>query len=882
MQSEGLQGVLRHKARFSGRRELERLINMTQIKIVSNPYNRSLEYYIYKEQTGTWNNIKRDSINSRLRENDEERIFLPFTIKEIIDTIVSEYYAGGEKIELIFEGTTDEYDEVVSVCDDDGLGEKVHLVRSTNILENARDILDHTKEIFDRVEPIISNIVKDDSGITKGLVKVSDALKDIIPVCIFGNYSAGKSTFINAMLGHEILPSGGDPVTSKIYEIKRSQQDDRARIGFSYRGEEFAFLFDNKECRVVTGDKEKDLIKEILEGIDAADSPDLFKMVNITITIVNNYEKRDKTTTLISNVIRIEVPFSDSGKLGQSRNEFVIFDTPGSNSNSNAEHSTVLAEALEGFSNGIPVWVSTYDNLDTNDNADLCNKILSIKALDKRFTMIVVNRADQADFEGEALSEDQISEILEYNSVEEMYASGIFFVSSIMGLGAKLDGAMEDKFYKKTFRQQKEAYSDIEDEYYTSLYKFNIMPEQIKNRALKYSAQQANLIYANSGLYCIEEEMEEFASKYSAYNKCQMVYMFLKNIIDETGRRIEEKTAIRERSKKKWEQDLDEKRFELISTIRNVTDDSVKQHEKDSKDYMTGFVAESLHYEHTEEELDERDENITEENSQDANFATYERELEAVRNNRGKNLRENVQNLFKGNFIDSVKSLATEWASDSKEVQQKKESRDATKRDIDKATSDQMMEIVVSEFKKNIIDAQNRIGSAARGYWQSAAQTYRDELIKLITGSEVLTNEQRTELSNIILQYQPLEFDDEADKVFIKAKFLRGNVLGIRLGASEKLDNARLAYSYNFKIKKNLGEMTTLINNNCFSSFKVWQSNLLAVVEENITIYNPELREISEVIREESERILELQSNQQMISSSLETIENMMAWKNLE
>jgi hypothetical protein len=60
-----------------------------------------------------------------------------------------------------------------------------------------------------------------------------------------------------------------------------------------------------------------------------------------------------------------------------------------------------------------------------------------------------------------------------------------------------------------------------------------------------------------------------------------------------------------------------------------------------------------------------------------------------------------------------------------------------------------------------------------------------------------------------------------------------------------------------------------------------WQSNLLAVVEENITIYNPELREISEVIREESERIQELKSNQQLITSSLETIENMMAWKDL-
>jgi hypothetical protein len=852
---------------------------MTQIKIVSNPYEKSLEYFIYKDQTGTWDNIKKANIDSRLRETDENRVFLPFSIKEIVDTIVSEYHVGNEKIELIFEGTTDEYDEVMSACADDDLYEKVHLTRSTNILENARDILDHTKEIFDRVEPIIRNIVKDDQGITKSLVKVSDALKDIIPVCIFGNYSAGKSTFINAMIGHEILPSGGDPVTSKIYEINRSQQEDRARIGFAYKGEDFELLFDNKECRVVTGDKEKDLIKEIFKGIAVVEMPDLFRMVNISITIINNYEKRDKTTTLISNVIRLEVPFSDKGRLGQSRNEFVIFDTPGSNSNSNTEHSTVLAEALEGFSNGIPVWVSTYDNLDTNDNADLCNKILSIKALDKRFTMIVVNRADQADFEGEALSEEQVAEILEYNSVEEMYASGIFFVSSIMGLGAKMNGAMTDKFYRKTFRQQEDAYSDTEDEYYTSLYKFNIMPDQIKNRVLNNSMQQPDLIYANSGLYCIEEEMEEFASKYSAYNKCQMVYMFLKSIIDETGRRIEEKTVIRERSKKKWEQDLDAKRFELISTIRNVTDDSIKHHERDSKDYMASFVADSLHYEHTVEELDERDENITEENSQDVNFAAYERELEAVKSNRGKNLKDNFQNLFKGNFIDSVKSLATEWTTDSKEVQQKRECRNATKRGIDKATSDQMMEIVIVEFKKNIVDAQNRIASSASRYWFSAAEAYRDELIRLITGSEVLSVEQRTELSNIILQYQPLAYDDEADKVFIKAKFLRGNVLGIRLGTSEKLDNARLASSYNIKIRKNLGEMTALINTSCLNSFKAWQSNLLAVVEENITIYNPELREISEVIREESERILELQSNQQMISSSLEAIENMMAWK---
>jgi hypothetical protein len=152
--------------------------------------------------------------------------------------------------------------------------------------------------------------------------------------------------------------------------------------------------------------------------------------------------------------------------------------------------------------------------------------------------------------------------------------------------------------------------------------------------------------------------MEEFASKYSAYNKCQVVYTFLKSIIDETGRRIEEKTAIREKSKKQWEKDLDAKRLELISNIHNVTDDLIKHHERDSKDYLTSFVADSLNYKHTVEELDERDKNITQENSQDVNFSAYERELENVKSNREKNLKDNFQNLFKGNFVDSVKDLA--------------------------------------------------------------------------------------------------------------------------------------------------------------------------------------------------------------------------------
>lgn len=755
-------------------------------------------------------------------------------------------------------------------------------MRSTRILENARDILDHAKEIFDTVQPIIKNIIKDDVGITKGLMKVSDALKDIIPICIFGNYSAGKSTFINALIGYEILPSGGDPVTSKIYEIKRSGQEDRTRISFQYLNEDFELLFDKKECRITVGDKEKDLIKEVLEAIDKLGETDLFRMVNKTIDILNSFEKRDKTTTLISNVIRMEVPFSENGKLGQSHNEFVIFDTPGSNSNTNMDHEKVLTDSLEGFSNGIPIWVSGYDSIDSVDNAHLCDKLYQIEALDKRFTMIVVNKADSVELPKNGLGSDEISDLMEYESVEKMYSSGIYFVSSVMGLGAKNPEGIVSDYLLDVFDEKEKKFSDPKARSYKKLYEYNIMPEQMKQRALEYSLACENIIYANSGLYCVEMEMEQFASRHAAYNKCQMVYMFLRGIIDETGRRITEKTAILEKSKKKWEQDLDAKKFTLVESIRKDTQDSVRRYEKDSKTYIQTFARESLKYEHTPEEIEKIDQTLAEQNEQDANFASYERDFEGARNSRWRNFVENSQNLFKGNFVDQVKNLATEWVSDSKTMQQKKESMDVTRQNVDKETSDRLLKIVVKEFRKNIIDAQDRLGEASKQHWQENAQAYRDEMIRLITGTDALSEKQRNELSAVILSYPTFQYDDDADKVFIKAKFLRGNVLGLRLGASERLNTSRLATSYNTRIRHNIDEMSQLINSSCFTCFKAWQENLQALIEENITIYNPELRELTEFIREESERILELQTNQQTISNSFMTIENMMAWKELE
>lgn len=854
------------------------------IKIISNPYTREINFFSYKEQSHQWESIKESNVNSKLREDESGRNFLPFRIKEIIDTIITEYYIDGNKIQIQFEGTQDEYTEVENVCKEDGINDKIALSRTQNILENARIIFEPIKEIFSTVQPIIEKIIKDDMNVLKDLNKVSDALKDIIPICVFGNCSAGKSTFINALIGAEILPSGGDPVTAKIYKIERSKYPDNAKIKFSYKNELFVILFEGTEYRLLTGNVENELVQDIFNSIKENKTNNMNAFVRIALEHINGYEKKYKDETVISNVIELEIPFSKCGVLGQSYNNFVIFDTPGSNSESNIEHTKVLEEALEGFSNGIPVWVSTYESIDTTDNASLCEKILNIKALDKRFTMIIMNRADISDLDEGGFSRKKEQKILEYNSIEKMYASGIYFVSSIMGLGAKNNGVLLDNHYRKIYRLQQEMYNNPEDEDYATLYKYNIMPYQIKKNVKKYSSECPNLIYANSGLYCVEQEMENFASKHAAYNKCQMVYMFLKQVIEKTDRRIVSRTESLKRTREARRKELENAKGILIDNLKKTSEDSEYEFDKESKSFIKSFISENLTFRYEVNALEKITETLHQENTEERHFSIQEKDYEDSKNKISSNTKKNIKEIFsgEGKFLDRIGKMKDDLVRDYTTLKESKSEKALAEKEIDKETSDKLLKIVIEQYKKNTILAQEILSNSIKEHWQQNAQSLRNVLVDIITDSDALSSTQRDELSKIIMNYQPLSFNDDADDVFIKARFLRGNLLGIRLIDDEKLNTRKLANSYNDRISKVIAEMAVEMNKSSYSSFRTWKESLSAVIEENITEYNPKLRDMSDMIKEETEKITELEDNQSTIQHSLNAIEELMSWRTLD
>ena len=88
-------------------------------------------------------------------------------------------------------------------------------------MTNARDILPEVLSIFDKTQVILPEELKDDSAIQK----FQDATKPQIPLLVLGNYSAGKSTFINSLVGYELLPASDHPTTAKVIQIEKCSEN---------------------------------------------------------------------------------------------------------------------------------------------------------------------------------------------------------------------------------------------------------------------------------------------------------------------------------------------------------------------------------------------------------------------------------------------------------------------------------------------------------------------------------------------------------------------------------------------------------------------------------------------------------------------------------
>ncbi|MBZ2022954.1 dynamin family protein [Streptococcus sanguinis] len=818
---------------------------MNKIKIISNPYEKRVLFERWNNQLNSWTFIDEDSnSNSKLISSEYQIGFFPFKVYEIINQIITEYSNPDDVLSICFSGSDDEYQELERLITDIKF-ENIQLEKSENYLENARDVLPEINRIFQKLDPLITKNIEDESGeIQQQLKRFSDASNDIVPICVLGTYSAGKSTFINSLIGCELLPSAETPVTAKVYKLSSTPHKDRASIRISFKEKEARILFRDNELVVHGLEDGEELLASINEVLDEEKPTSIIEKVRFVLEELN-----DVSDSELGDLIEIEIPFSRSA-LDDINYKIAIFDTPGSNSSTNLQHSDVLDKAMKGMSNGLPIFVTDSSSMDSTDNDNLKDKLKKVAGLDSRFTMIVVNKAETADISLRRFKKESFKQKIMNQSIpRELYGQGIFYVSSILGLGAKLDGNLKGEFYSELFDTYKAKYSDPENDYYKRLFDFNILPRQMISSMVETAESNSNIIYANSGLLTIEDTIKSFVNKYSHYDKCQQARDTLNQLIGITDKEIEEKNQELGSRKVELQNKLDSQKSEILETI-----DKSISHERE--DYTSRYPEEMLSY------LQSLTQNLKKERAESLYKDSYER----------------IDLEYPEVIVDDIHSGSDAFSKLKGHIDNYMLGEDR-RRKLEEQASTEVLNVIKQEFSENLVMAKEHFNLFSKEFWLNATSDVRKELEKVISGDLDLQPEKRKAISEIIISYEEIDFNQ-----FDLGKFNRDELSYIfRIGdyrlKSNKINISGLTNTYNKEFKAKLTEFSESIRSEHERKFNNWMQDLGSLIKSNIIEFSPELKELDQRIQKVIKEIYSLEEQQKQIKTYVNEIKQMISWK---
>lgn len=832
---------------------------MTKVGIMSNPYRKEIVYLRWNGEN--WVRItSQNNAFSKLVGEELTTGFFPFKVKKIVDEIIHAYCSGSEPIDLYFAGTNDDYHELFRLCNSDEYKAQIVCHRTEDYLHNARDIIHEVNTIFGGLKELIEGSVDDKTTVQADLDRYSEAASDMIPICVFGNVSSGKSSFINALIGNEILPSGDEPITTKVYKITKSEDQDKAFISLFYDGKRIQVLFDNID-RIQTELTNNALLEGIKKVLEKNKDKRVPIRVGKALNFINRYGIDDMGSTekdRVSELIELEVPYDEDGILRDSSNKYILFDTPGSNSASNEKHKEVLKNAMKNLTNGLPIFVATSDTLDTEDNLKLYDELKQYEELvDARFTMIVVNKADKAKLPTSGFSQEQINDILRQAIPRKMYSFGIYYVSSVMGLGSKIEnnGDFVDRNYARIYKTEKDNFSDPKEEFYTQLYKYDILPGQMEDTAIQVSSECKNLIYANSGMYWLEKSIELFASNYSAYNKCQQSQRFLRRVLEHTRITIDNAKVAREDLKGQRNAALESNTLQLRSIIENQIKSLRSQYEAGYPDYMQKAVI-LAERGLTQIELQYLEQKFTDRVKDEKGY--LDKKLEAKKKS---------------------KSILSNWFGSYSEGQSLVEFEN----DMYRAAADDLFDQVKKLFADRVTNAKRVLNENSLVYWQQNATDMRENLTSIIMESNTIIASKKNELTVIIASYQDIPLEKSIEEIFLREdfdKYLFSFGI-IKFGDQYRLNLPKLKATFNRKLREYVDTTYNKISESHRDSFTRWSTELLENITNHIQELNPTLRGLVEKIRIDSEKIADLEDRQARLKGYVSRIENLMDWKKL-
>lgn len=576
------------------------------VRIRCNPYKQLIEYYRFDREIEDYEKIV--ASESPFSKEAFQKCIITQKGYEILNYMNQIYNPGNPGLDIIFEGTKEDYEFFQELSSQYFSKNDINVIKGETELISAPEVKKQIEDIFKSMEKMFEEYP--DQEIYYSVKKFNESIRPTIPICIMGLYSAGKSAFINSLLGVELLPSASDPTTAKTYKISSSEKNE---IRFTYTEKNqnsrvIILTFEDKKY-IINQSSEIGIVKE-LEAIKKYNS--IEERMYHALEIINNYDRlKNKNTTTdkrfcVSDLIEVTLPIH-SEFLSFDKYDFVFYDTPGSNSASNSDDTEVLKKAMGDQTNGLPIFITSPDNMDGGDNERLRATFDELgNALDKSNLMIVVNKADEKSDDTLAQKKENIDDLV----VSKLNPAGIYFVSAVMGLGFKkllvgnsIKGEDEndegepiivtkpkfiDSDYRNIFDKNKKQFNSKKSPF--PLYTYNIIPQ---NQFDKYNATNIDTkyySYRNSGLHSIETVIDEFASKYALYNKCRNAAEYLSVALDKLKTNIGKLKQDQQKMSNQLKSQMTEKEKSVLNELNLICGEKKFEYTNQVKDKLSVLI----------------------------------------------------------------------------------------------------------------------------------------------------------------------------------------------------------------------------------------------------------------------------------------------------
>lgn len=346
-------------------------------------------------------------------------------------------------------------------------------------------------------------------------------------ICVVATVSAGKSTFINALLGCDLLPSNQRATTATITEIHYGKEMKKGLFSL-------ARYLKNKE------QPEEELTFDVENNLDE------LKRAKQVLKSWNEAANRDED--YLEKTEKIVIKGNLGGVHLKNEIKLRIFDTPGPNNAKDENHQLIAREKIRNSeTNPLVLYL-----LDVRSSTDDKNLLTAIKEqineqglLGQERFLFLLNKMDQC------FQDDDMSEAIEEQK-ENLIKNGIFN-PRILPISAQIAKVVREKDlgYSTASRGDLGTIEDLMDKDVRDLNRYNFL---LKPSIRQRLDQMEDSPLYRSGIPALELVLTDYIEKYYDLYRIDRIWQAINIILEATTPSLKQLQSLKGASEKELEE----------------------------------------------------------------------------------------------------------------------------------------------------------------------------------------------------------------------------------------------------------------------------------------------------------------------------------------